>query len=281
MSRVYEALRRAETGRAAAAGAAGPSAWATTLSLASSDRSPDAAAEPVFAVAAPQPTANSRLVCWSSWDSPAAEAFRQLAARLLHLRERWQQERRLQTLLCTSSVPQEGKSVVAANLAVALARTSARRVLLLEGDLRRPAQAALWGLEPEPGLAQWIGAGQAPQNPPPVLRLGESAVYLLPAGAAAAASAGLEFLESPRAAQLLMALSGCFEWVVVDAPPLLATADAHAWARLADGVLLVARANRSRKAQVREALRGLETRNLLGMVLNQNPEPVLAYPPHP
>lgn len=279
MSRVFEALQRAEGDRSATGtrGPGGPSGWAAALAVASPDRSPETAPEPVFAVTEPQPGARSRLVCWSQWESAEAEAFRQLAARLLHLRERCQQERRLQSVVCTSSVPQEGKSVVAANLAVALARASGRRVLLLEGDLQQPAQAGLWGLDPGPGLGDWIGASPGTLPAPPVRRLGESTAFVLTAGAAG--PGGLEFLESSRAAQLLMLLCGWFDWVVVDAPPLLACADSHAWARLADGLLLVVRANRSRKAQVREALRGLESRNLLGLVLNHNPEPMLVYPP--
>lgn len=279
MSRVFEALQRAEGNRSAPGGhgAAGPSGWAAALAVASPDRSPDTAPEPVFTTVEPGPSASSRLVCWSHWESAEAEAFRQLAARLLHLRERCHQERRLQSVVCTSSVPQEGKTVVAANLAVSLARTSGRRVLLLEGDLRRPAQAGLWGLDPAPGLGEWIVASPGTVPAPPVRRLGESTAFVLTAGAAG--PAGLEFLESSRAAQLLMLLCGWFDWVLVDAPPLLACADGHAWARLADGLLLVARANRSRKAQVREALRGLESRNLLGLVLNHNPEPTLVYPP--
>lgn len=280
MSRVFEALRRAEAGRgtgaAAGVGVGGPSGWAATLAVAGPDRSPETGPEPVFDPAEPHPTPASRLVCWDHWESAEAEPFRQMAARLLHLRERCQQERRLHSLVCTSSVAEEGKSVVAANLALALARTSGRRVLLLEGDWRRPAQAGLWGLEPSPGLGEWIGSSQTAPTPPPVRRLGEGTAYLLAAGTAAA---GLEFLESPRAAQMLMLLSGWFEWVVIDTPPLLACAETHAWARLADGVLVVMRANRTRKAQVREALRALESRNLLGLVLNQNREPMPAYPP--
>lgn len=281
MSRIFEALQRAEgqPGEAHAA-AAGPSAWAAALSVASPDRAPETAPEPVFPTFTPQPGAASRLVCWNQWEDNAAEAFRQLAAKLLHLRERCHPERRLQTVLCTSSLPREGKSIVAANLALALARTSGHRTLLLDGDLRQPAQVQLWGVEDGAGLADWIHhADPSPIPAPPVRRLGETSAHLLPAGAVGRATQPLAFLESPRAAQLLMMLNSWFPWVIIDAPPLLPVADAHAWARMADGVLLVTRAGVSRKAQVREALRSLDSRNLLGLVVNQNPQSALAYPP--
>ncbi|MGH9535149.1 MAG: CpsD/CapB family tyrosine-protein kinase [Terriglobales bacterium] len=276
MSRIYEALRRSEERPNDAA--PGPSGWAATLAIASPDRPPEAAPEPIFSAALPRPAEASRLVCWTQWESPQAEAFRQLAARLLHLRERCRQERHLQSLVCASSAPQEGKSLVAANLALALARTCGRRVLLLEGDLRRPVQARLWGIEDATGLAEWIAA-PGPIAPPPVLRLGDTSAYLLPAGAVNHATQPLAFLESSRAAQLLLLLNGWFEWVLIDAPPLLPVADGYAWARLADGLLLVTRAGVSRKAQVREALRHLESRNLVGVVVNQSTEPVPTYPP--
>jgi hypothetical protein len=82
----------------------------------------------------------SRLVCVTDKESLAAEKFRFLAVRLRQM----QQSRPLKRVLITSSVPQEGKSTVAANLACTLARRVRQRTLLLDGDLRRPSLEHIW-----------------------------------------------------------------------------------------------------------------------------------------
>ena len=97
---------------------------------------------------------DSRLVSVGEEESLGAEKFRFLAVRLRHLR----QSRPLKKVLITSTIPQEGKSTVAANLACTLARRKQHKTLLLEGDLRRPAVAAKFGLRTVPGLmrmASW------------------------------------------------------------------------------------------------------------------------------
>src|SRR6266576_2810473 len=82
----------------------------------------------------------SRLVCLTDSGSPAAEAFRLLGVRLRHLRR----DRSLKNVLITSTIPQEGKSMVAGNLACTLAVKTHQRTLLLEGDLRRPALSRMF-----------------------------------------------------------------------------------------------------------------------------------------
>ena len=82
----------------------------------------------------PVPTPEQRLVSLAAPDSQGAEMFRVLSTRLAHM----QNKRRLQKLLITSSVGDEGKSVIAVNLALTLARRPNERILLIEADLRRP-----------------------------------------------------------------------------------------------------------------------------------------------
>src|ERR1700691_4912009 len=94
----------------------------------------------------------SRLVSLADHESLAAEKFRFLGVRLRQLR----QNRPLKKILITSSIPQEGKSMVAANLACTLARRQRQKTLLLEGDLRRPTVAAEFGLGRVPGLCEWL-----------------------------------------------------------------------------------------------------------------------------
>ena len=102
----------------------------------------------------------SKLVCSDDAESLAAEKFRFLGVRLRHL----QQKRPLKRLLITSSMPEEGKSTVAANLASALATRRQQKVLLLEGDLRRPTLALELGLGPILGLGEWLEDGASPRH---------------------------------------------------------------------------------------------------------------------
>ena len=111
---------------------------------------------------APHPFANSSLFlshrthivdfCLTERGSPTAEAFRLLGVRLRHLRR----QRPIKTLLITSTIPEEGKSLVAANLACAVALSTHERSLLLEGDLRRPSLSQKFGLGRNPGLCECL-----------------------------------------------------------------------------------------------------------------------------
>jgi Mrp family chromosome partitioning ATPase len=101
-------------------------------------------------------TPQSRLVCLTDSGSPAAEAFRLLGLRLRHRRR----DGAIKKVLITSTIPQEGKSMVAGNLACALAQKTDQRVLLLEGDLRRPSLSQIFGLGKRPGLNECLRGEQ-------------------------------------------------------------------------------------------------------------------------
>ena len=117
----------------------------------------------------------TKLVCATDEESLAAEKFRFLGVRLRHL----QQKRSLKRILVTSSVAGEGKSTIAANLACALARNK-QRVLLLDGDLRRPSLASQLGLRLLPGLGELLeGSGTLTAN---VYRVESLGFWILPAG---------------------------------------------------------------------------------------------------
>src|SRR3984893_17786980 len=103
------------------------------------------------------PSSNSRLVCLTDEASLGAEKFRFLGVRLRQLRH----TRSFKKLLITSTIPEEGKTTVSANLAVSLAQRRLQKVLLLEGDLRRPALSTRFGLRQLPGLSEWLQGGQA------------------------------------------------------------------------------------------------------------------------
>jgi capsular exopolysaccharide synthesis family protein len=208
-------------------------------------------------------TAPSKLVFFSDPESLAAEKFRFLATRLRHL----QQKRALKRLVVTSSVMGEGKSIVAANLACALA-AGKQQVLLVEGDLRRPSLAQQLGLQELPGLSQMLrNPTGTPNN---IYTLEESGLCVLLAGDAH--NNPLEFMEAAKLATVMDRISTAFDWVVIDSPPVLPLADTSIWMRMADGILLVTRPGVTSKRQLQRSFEALEQSKLLGLVLNASSE---------
>lgn len=203
--------------------------------------------------------ASSRLVFFTEPDSLAAEKFRFLGVRVRQIR----QSRALKKVLVTSTIPEEGKSLVSANLAGVLARRK-EKVLLIEGDMRRPTLAQQFGLGRMAGLAEWLQGGlQAPSN---IYYLDGPSFWLMPAGDPPANP--LELMQSGRLSQLMGQLANLFDWIVVDSPPLLPLADTTVWSRLTEGTLLVAREGKTEKAPLQRGLEILKKSDLLGIVLN-------------
>ncbi len=202
----------------------------------------------------------SRLVCLTERDSLAAEKFLFLSVRLRQL----QQSKRLKKVLITSSIPQEGKSMVAANLACTLARRAEQKTLLIEGDLRRPSLAHLFGLGRLPGLSEWLQGESGSASS--IYRLEEAGLWFLPAGNSP--SNPLELMQSGKLSALMGQLTNWFDWVVIDSPPVLPLGDTSIWMRLADGVLLVARPGVTEKQQLKKGLEAIEQSKLVGALLN-------------
>jgi capsular exopolysaccharide synthesis family protein len=202
---------------------------------------------------------NSRLVAIGQEESLGAEKFRFLAVRLRQLR----QSRTMKKVLITSTIPQEGKSTVAANLACTLARRKPHRTLLLEGDLRRPTVAQKFGLGNVPGLSEWLRGESESMN---IYRLESLGLWVLPAGSAP--ENALELMQSGRLSSLMDQLTSWFDWIVIDSPPVLPLADTSIWARLADGILLVTRKSVTEKQQLLRGLEALERSKLLGALVN-------------
>jgi len=202
---------------------------------------------------------SSRLVSVGEEGSLGAEKFRFLAVRLRQIR----QSRPLKKVLITSTIPQEGKSTVAANLACTLARRKQHKTLLLEGDLRRPTVAQKFGLGRVPGLSEWLRGETETMN---IYRLDALGLWVLPAGSAP--ENPLELMQSGKLAPLMEQLTTWFEWIIIDSPPVLPLADTSIWARQADGILLVTRKSISEKKQLQRGLEALETSKLLGALVN-------------
>ena len=118
----------------------------------------------------------SRLVCLTDRENPTAEAIRLLGVRLRDLR----QSRPLKKVLITSTIPQEGKSMISANLACALAHGSDARILLVEGDLRRPSLSHMFGIQKQPGIYEWLREDRDPITN--IYHLEDAGIWILPAG---------------------------------------------------------------------------------------------------
>jgi capsular exopolysaccharide synthesis family protein len=205
---------------------------------------------------------SSHLVSLTASATPAAESFRLLTVRLRHLRR----DRVLKNVLITSTIPQEGKSVVAGNLACTLALKTQQKILLLEGDLRRPSLSKMFGLGKKPGLCEWLeGESSLAAS---IYHLEEPDIWILPAGSAP--SNALELLQSGRLSTLMDRLTAWFDWIIIDSPPVLPLADTSVWMRLADGVLLATRQGSTEKRQLLRGLEAIEPKKLIGALVNSS-----------
>jgi non-specific protein-tyrosine kinase len=193
----------------------------------------------------------SRLTLLQHPDSPAADAYRGLRINLDFINF----ESPIKTVLVTSAAPSEGKSTVAANLAIALSQAG-QRVVLLNCDFHRPAGATFFEcVNGHVGLSDLLLTGKpeidAFQQPEGLERL-----VVVAAGSAPPNPSDL--LGSSRMQELIAALRESMDWVIMDAPPLLAVADAVALARWADGVLIVTHVGASTRGAARTARDQLE-----------------------
>ncbi|MGB8474864.1 MAG: CpsD/CapB family tyrosine-protein kinase [Candidatus Acidiferrum sp.] len=212
-----------------------------------------------------QPASTSRLVAWSEPNSLGAEKFRALAVRLDDMRRQLE----LKSLQVTSSVINEGKSFVAANLAVTMAKYSGSKTLLIEGDLHRPTLASMFGLKNLQGLGDWW-TGRSLDLARFLVRFTGTALYFLPAGKACDRPS--EILRSAQLAEAFVQLAGRFDWIVVDSTPMLPVIDANLWSRLVDGTLLVVREGVAPLKALKNGLQSLDNPNLIGVVVNEASE---------
>jgi capsular exopolysaccharide synthesis family protein len=203
-----------------------------------------------------------KLVTLTEPASPASEAYRTLRTNI-HFSSL---DTPLKTLLITGTDPGEGKSTTLANLAVTMAQAG-NRVLVIDCDLRRPSQHRIFGLKNLAGLTTMMVESDAKERPP----LQETAVpnlRLLSSGPLPPNPS--ELLGSRRMAEVLTQLKAEADIILLDAPPIIAVADAAILAARADGVLLVVQANKTRRDLAKRAKAALEkaNANLLGVVLN-------------
>ncbi len=170
------------------------------------------------------------------------------------------------SIVVTSTGPGEGKSVVASNLAIALAN-SGHRVLLLDADMRKPKIHEIFKCSQEPGLSNLI-VGQAKASEV-VSKSLVPGLWVLPAGRIP--PNGAELLGSQRSRQFLSSLKEHFDWIIVDSPPVMAVADAVVMAHEASGVLFVVGSEMTSRHLAKHAVESLDQgrARFVGAVLNR------------
>ncbi len=197
---------------------------------------------------------------------PRAEAFRQLRTNLQFLKV----EGNPHSFVITSAGAAEGKSTSAANLAIALAETGAS-VCLVDGDLRKPRVAELFGIEGGVGLTDVI-IGRVTLDVALQAWGTTGQLYVLPSGHRPPNPS--ELLGSSEMEAILATLEDSFDYVIVDAPPVLVVTDAAVVSKGVGGVLMVVAAGKTKKPELQSALNTLSTidARVLGIVLTMVPE---------
>ncbi|MBC7870606.1 MAG: CpsD/CapB family tyrosine-protein kinase [Chitinophagaceae bacterium] len=194
--------------------------------------------------------AKANLITLTDPRSAAAEAFRTLRTNLMFSSV----EKPITTLLLTSTAQPDGKSAALANLAVTFAQ-SGNTTILVDCDLRKPSQHSLWGVENTRGLTTMMTEAGALANPPFVTTEVEN-LLLLPAGPLPPNPA--DILSNRRMDEIIGLLKARANYVLFDAPPVLAATDAVLLGHKVDGVLLVVQAGRTRRDDVLRARQALE-----------------------
>jgi Mrp family chromosome partitioning ATPase len=222
-----------------------------------------------FVQFAPRPPFDERLVFWQERNSEAAAAFRMLRQRLIERGDP-------RIVLCTSAMRQEGKTTLAANLAMALAELGKHRVLLLEASLRVAALGEVFGFLPPKGFAGQLAQHRSrPGDPWVVVQIGTAPLYVMAAEPRACPSCGTVLAEEARFCPMCGTKAGTgahatidgvsfaaaikrfrqsFDYLIVDAPPVLGGGEVNLIQDAADAIVFATRKGRSDARNLRRAM---------------------------
>ena len=279
MSRIHEALKKAEQERASVQGGV-PSSFTSSrvAEVPVYEESVAAAAPPNLGMpefAGPfsletllsrcsqpewKPDLETMLFMNGSDGARGTEEYRTLRSRLYHVRERMT----LKKLLVTSALPKEGKSFTSANLAQVMVRQHGRRALLIDADLRGPRLHQMFGAPAGPGLAEYL-TGKADEAAV-IQRSPMEGLFFIPSGEGIENPA--ELVASGKLKVLLQRLEPLFDWIIIDSPPVVPVSDAAVLSKVCDGVLMVVRSNSTPSDLARKARMEFPDQMLIGVVLN-------------
>jgi capsular exopolysaccharide synthesis family protein len=203
---------------------------------------------------------SEKLIISPSLPHALRETYRRLGATLHHA----QAETGMKSLMVTSAVPDEGKTLTATNIALTLSESYQRRVLLIDADLRRPSLGAIFGLPSVFGLNEALTS--IPERKVSLIQVSRH-LSLLTAGAPDPDP--MSALTSRRMKMLLAEASASFDWVIIDTPPVGILTDAKLLGSMVDGALMVIRARKTPAALVQQAIDSLGRNRIVGVVLNR------------
>ena len=202
----------------------------------------------------------SKLVIDKSLDLNVVEQFRHLAAVLHHA----QKASGVRSVMVTSALPSEGKTLTATNLALTLSQSYQRRVLLIDADLRRPRMREMFALPDTEGLTDSLATTRRERLP--VHQISPT-LWVLTSGHVLPDPMSL--LVSPMMKQLIDDARDSFDWVVVDTPPIAILPDANLLSAMIDTALLVVSAESTPYPMVQRAAQAIGANRILGVVLNR------------
>jgi receptor protein-tyrosine kinase len=200
-----------------------------------------------------------KLVVGSNAAPSFVEQYRKLAATLHHT----QVDRGVRVVMIASALPAEGKTLTATNLALTLSESYRRRVLLVDGDLRRPSIHDVFQVPNVAGLSDGLAADT--ERKLPLIQI-SPLLSLLTAGRPEPDPMGA--LTSSRMRQVITEAAAAFDWVVLDTPPVGLMPDANLLAAMVDVAVLVVRAGATPVAAVQRATQAIGREKVLGVVLN-------------
>lgn len=197
-------------------------------------------------------------------DSAASEQYKMLREQIKRLRN----DSGIDTFSITSPIKRDGKTTVAVNLAAALALDYEERVLLIDGDLRAPGVHRYFNAPLSPGLSDYLSSPSNVSVTSLIRKTFVAGLQILPAGKTSHLSS--ELLAKDEMRRLMAKVRSEFPGhkIIIDSPPILSTPDPIVIARLVDGVLLVIRAEKTPREYLTKALQALNSRKLMGIVLN-------------
>ena len=274
MSRIHDALKRAEQERATSLGThvepsfeqhaeAMPMPPLQTPVTSGMPAASDFSYESLLARSQPlpwNPDPTTMLFFQDDETRLGTEEFRTLRSRLYQIREKMP----LKRLLVTSAMPKEGKSFVAANLAQVLVRQHGRRALVIDADLRNPGLHRHLGTSPSPGLSEYL-MGECDEFS--CLQRGAMEnLFFLPAGRLVPGAS--ELLANGRLKLFLQRVEPLFDWIILDSAPVIPVSDSTIVAGACDGVLMVVRSGVTPSPLAKRAREEFPDKLLLGVVLN-------------
>ena len=205
-----------------------------------------------------------RLISAIDEADPVLDQMRSLAASLHHARS----GREMKVIAVTSSVSGEGKTLLAANLALTLSRSYMRQVLMIDADLRRPNLHRLFGTPSGDGIRSAIES--VADNRPVAVQEVAPRLALLPAGKPVRDP--ISVLASDAMQRLMAGANAAFDWIVIDTPPVGMLPDVGLLSSLSDAVLLVVESGRVRFDLVQRTVESIGADRIFGVVLNKVPE---------